>query len=233
MAANLEASIGYDFRDKCLAIRALSHRSLNSERKLSREELAQHNEQLEFLGDSVLGLLVSEYLYHRYSDLPEGKLSVHKARIVSAAHLYEAAKAMDLGSLLILGRGEELSGGREKKALLADALEAILGAVYIDGGLEAARQVVERVVLSVATEREELNEHKNFKALLQELAQSQGLPQPVYVTVQTDGPEHEKTFVVEVRVGDRLTGRGIGPTKKDAGQMAARRLWEEMNGLSA
>ncbi len=228
LCLNLEGRIGYTFRDKSLAIRALSHRSLNSERKLSREELAEHNEQLEFLGDSVLGILVSEYLFHRYPELPEGKLSVYKARIVSAAHLLEVAKRIDLGEMLILGKGEELSGGREKKALLADGVEAVLGAVYLDGGLEAARGVVERVILSLAAEREEADEFKNFKALLQEFAQAEGLPQPVYVTIATDGPEHEKTFVVEARIGPMHDAQGSGPTKKSASQIAARLLYEQL-----
>jgi ribonuclease-3 len=230
---NLEGRIGYTFRDKSLAIRALSHRSLNSERKLSREELAEHNEQLEFLGDSVLGILVSEYLFHRYPELPEGKLSVYKARIVSAAHLLEVARRIDLGEMLILGKGEELSGGREKKALLADGVEAVLGAVYLDGGLDAARGVVERGVLSLAAEREEADEFKNFKALLQEFAQAEGLPQPMYVTVATDGPEHEKTFVVEARIGPMNDAQGSGPTKKAASQIAARLLYEQLTAKAA
>jgi ribonuclease-3 len=230
LCLNLEDRIGYTFEDKSLAIRALSHRSLNSERKLSREELAEHNEQLEFLGDSVLGILVSEHLFHRYPELPEGKLSVYKARIVSAAHLLEVARRIGLGDMLILGKGEELSGGREKKALLADAVEAILGAVYLDGGLEAARGVVERVVLSLAAEKEETDDFKNFKALLQEHAQAAGLPQPLYVTIATEGPEHEKTFVVEVRLGPALDAQGSGPTKKSASQQAARLLYDRITG---
>jgi ribonuclease III len=233
LCLNLEGRIAYTFRDKSLAIRALSHRSLNSERKLSREELAEHNEQLEFLGDSVLGILVSEYLFHRYPELPEGKLSVCKARIVSAAHLVEVAKRIGLGEILILGKGEELSGGREKKALLADAVEAVLGAVYLDGGLDAARGVVERVVLSLASEREEADEFKNFKALLQEYAQAEGLPQPLYVTIATEGPEHEKTFVVEARIGPMNDAQGSGPTKKSASQIAARLLYEQLMSKNA
>jgi ribonuclease-3 len=225
---NLEARIGYTFSDKGLAIRALSHRSLNSERKLSREELAEHNEQLEFLGDAVLGLLVSEYLYRRYASLPEGKLSVYKARIVSAAHLVEVARRFELGKMLILGRGEELSGGREKRAILADAVEAVIGAVYLDGGLAEARGVVERMVLSSSAEEEDKTNFQNYKALLQELAQAQGLPQPNYVTVATEGPEHEKTFVVEARIGTRYETQGSGSTKKAASQAAARSLYERL-----
>lgn len=231
--ASLENRIGYQFRDKCLALRALSHRSLNSEKKLTREEAAQHNEQLEFLGDSVLGLIVSEHLYHSYPEIPEGKLSVLKARIVSAAHLVEASRGIGLGHILVLGKGEELSGGREKKALLADAIEAVLGAVYLDGGLDAARQFVRTHILEIASAQEDSPELNNFKALLQEHVQSIGLPQPVYVTVKTEGPEHAKMFTVEVRVGPEWTEQGMGQTKKYAGQMAARLLLERIRANSA
>ncbi len=226
--ARLESRLGYTFVDKALALRALSHRSLNSERRQGREEMAQHNEQLEFLGDSVLGLLVSEHLFRAHPELPEGQLSIHKARIVSAAHLYEVARYLSLGEFLMLGRGEDLSGGREKRALLADAVEAVLAAVYLDGGMAAAKDIVERIVMSVPTARDESAELKNFKASLQELAQSRAMPQPVYVTVLTSGPEHSKVFTVEARVGGQLAEQGQGATKKAAGQMAARGLYHRM-----
>jgi ribonuclease III len=224
----IEERFGYQFQNKALVLRALSHRSLNSERKRPEEAPAHHNEQLEFLGDSVLGLLVSEHLFKSRPDLTEGKLSVQKARIVSSANLYEVARGLGLGECLILGRGEELSGGREKRALLADALEALLGAVYLDAGLEAARDVVNRVILSIPATEEETGETKNFKASLQELAQAHRLPQPAYVTIKTDGPDHAKIFTVEARVGAIWSDRGTGATKKEAGQMAARVLWERM-----
>jgi ribonuclease-3 len=234
--SQLESRIGYQFSDKRLALRALSHRSLNSERRQGREEMAEHNEQLEFLGDSVLGLLISEHLFLRYPELPEGQLSIHKARIVSAAHLVEVAKSIELGVCLQLGRGEELSGGRQKKALLADALEAILAAVYLDGGMSAARELVDRVVLSVPTARDDAAELRNFKACLQELAQSRGMAQPIYVTVRTEGPEHSKVFVIEAQVGTEWREQGQGVTKKAAGQIAAKNLYQRMlaaNGATA
>jgi len=226
--AGLETRLGYSFNDKAFALRALSHRSLNSERRQGREEMAEHNEQLEFLGDSVLGLLVSEHLFRTHPELPEGQLSIHKARIVSAAHLFEVARYLRLGECLMLGRGEELSGGREKRALLADALEAVLAAVYLDGGMEAARGIVERVVMAVPTALDESAELKNFKASLQELAQSRSMPQPIYVTVKTAGPEHSKVFTMEARIGGQLAEQGSGATKKAAGQMAARGLYRRM-----
>jgi ribonuclease-3 len=225
----LESRLGYEFKDKSLVHRALSHRSLNSERRQGREEMAEHNEQLEFLGDSVLGLLVSEHLFRTHPELPEGQLSIHKARIVSAAHLVEVARSIDLGVCLKLGRGEELSGGREKRALLADALEAILAAVYLDGGLEAARGVIHRVFLTVETAQDEAAELRNFKACLQELAQAKGMPQPIYVTVKTDGPEHSKVFTIEAQIGQEWREQGNGVTKKSAGQMAARNLFRRMS----
>lgn len=224
----LETRIGYAFKDQRLALRALSHRSLNSERRQGREAMAEHNEQLEFLGDAILGLLVSEYLYRTYPELPEGHLSVHKARIVSAAHLVSVARSIGLGAFLQLGRGEELSGGRDKRALLADGLEAILAAVYLDGGLEAARGVVDRVVMTVPTAHDTDAELRNFKACLQELAQSKGMPQPIYITVKTDGPEHSKVFTIEAQIGSEWREQGHGVTKKSAGQMAARNLYNRM-----
>jgi ribonuclease-3 len=127
--AELESKIGYCFRDKSLAIRALSHRSLNSERRRGHDEMAPHNEQLEFLGDAVLGLVVSEELFRNHPEVAEGKLSILKSRLVSAAHLAAVAKQIGLGSCLQIGKGEELTGGRLKRALLADGLEAVLAAV--------------------------------------------------------------------------------------------------------
>ncbi len=222
----LEQRLGYKFHDRHLALRALSHRSLNSERRPGRDEMALHNEQLEFLGDAVLGMLVSEYLYRTHGDLPEGQLSIHKSRLVSAAHLVRVAQELDLGPCLQIGRGEELTGGRQKRALLGDAFEAVLGAVYLDSGLDAARDIVNRWVLTVPTAQDVAQELRNFKASLQELAQSRGLPQPVYVTVKADGPEHSKVFTIEAQVGEQWRGQGIGATKKAAGQMAARAVFE-------
>ncbi|MEO5953725.1 MAG: ribonuclease III [Chloroflexia bacterium] len=224
----MESRIGYSFADKQLALRALSHRSLNSERRQGREAMATHNEQLEFLGDSVLGLLIGEFLYRNYPELSEGQLSIHKARIVSAAHLVSVARSIDLGVCLQLGRGEELSGGREKRALLADAIEAVLAAVYLDGGLEHARGVVDRIVMTVPTAHDAASELLNFKASLQELAQSKGMPQPIYLTVKTDGPEHSKVFTIEAQIGADWREQGHGATKKSAGQMAARNLFKRM-----
>jgi len=224
----LEERIGYRFQNPAFALRALSHRSLNSERRQGRDVMAEHNEQLEFLGDSVLGLLISDYLFRNFPALPEGQLSIQKANLVSANHLVKVAQAIDLGPCLQIGRGEELSGGRQKRALLSDTLEAVLGAVYLDGGLEEARGMVERLIIPLPEARNEAGDIYNFKACLQELAQAKGLPQPIYVTVGSEGPEHSKTFTIEAQVGLQWREQGIGVTKKAAGQMAARSLYERM-----
>jgi len=205
----LEAKIAYTFHDRNLLVRALTHKSLSFERK-SPDGIAIDNEQLEFLGDSVLGFLISEYLVRDYPSFPEGRLSRLKAHLVSAAYLHKIAAVLDLGSYLHLGKGEEMSGGREKKALLANALEAVIAAIYLDGGIECTRQFVVRMLvgewdLSHISESEQV---KDYKTALQERTRILKLPQPRYLIATENGPEHAKTFVVEVRVGAAHSGRG-------------------------
>ena len=184
------------------------------------------NEQLEFLGDSVLGFLVAEALVRRFPEYREGELSRLKAHLVSAAHLHGVARRLDLGSYLELGRSEEMTGGRAKKTLLVDALEALIGAIFLDGGLEAAR--------SLAATRARLHEPDiqpaivNFKNALEELTQARKLPQPRYSIAREQGPEHSKTFTVEVRVGEDFAGQADGHTKKIAAQRAARAVYERL-----
>jgi len=226
----LETAIGYAFRDPGLLRRALTHKSHAHEKTAAGEPHWEDNEQLEFLGDSVLGLLFSELLVRHYPFLPEGRLSKLKAHFVSAAHLVEVARSLDLGDHLLLGRGEELSGGRNKKALLADALEALIAAIYLDSGLEAAREFVAR---HVAGDLEAHGEGMdaalfNFKSALQEAAHARGLPLPRYVVVGETGPEHAKTFVVEIRLGHEWAVQAEAPTKKAAGQKAAELLLEKL-----
>ena len=190
-----------------------------------------HNEQLEFLGDAVLGLITSADLFDRFPSYQEGQLSKLRAHLVSERHLIRAANELQLGSYLRLGRGEEKSGGRAKPALLVDALEAVLGAMYLDGGFEDARRfVIERVIepeLANANGAAELP-LTDFKSALQERAHALGRSQPDYVLIQEEGPEHQKTFTVEARI--RVAGRSRpehvasakGTTKKRAEQEAAR-----------
>jgi ribonuclease-3 len=225
-----ETVAGHGFRDQGLLRRALTHRSYAHERIAAGEAGLLDNEQLEFLGDSILGFLVSEFLVRHYPDLAEGRLSKLKAYLVSESHLHQVARGLDLGRRLLLGRGEELSGGRAKKALLADALEALIAAVYLDAGVEAVRQFVLRhVVGGMEAQLEGAGlPLADFKSALQELAQARGLAQPCYVIVRERGPEHSKTFTVEVRIGQEWAGQAEALTKKDAGQRAAQVLLEKL-----
>ena len=202
---------------------------------MAGEGVLGDNEQLEFLGDSVLGFLVAEQLVVLYPDLPEGGLSKRKAHLVSAQRLYEAAEAMSLGRYLRLGRGEEMSGGRSKRALLANAFEALIAALYLDGGLEVARQFILRHVVSAFTNEGPDGESavNDFKSALQEYTQKLKLPTPRYSIVKEQGPEHSKTFTVEVRVGKDITSRADGNSKKSAGQKAAQLALEQLSRVHA
>ncbi len=226
----LENAAGHSFRDRGLLRRALTHKSYAHEKSASDQPLIADNEQLEFLGDSILGFLISELLLQRYPALAEGRLSRLTAHFVSATHLHEVAKSLNVGSHLLLGRGEELSGGRNKKGLLADALEALLAAIYLDGGLEPARRfVVEHVAGELAREHGAAEPPlTNFKSALQEAAHAHGLPLPRYVIVGETGPEHEKTFIMEVHLGRGWSAQAEAPTKKAAGQKAAQLLLEKL-----
>ena len=224
----LEASLGHCFAARDLLLRALTHKSL--EKKSPGGANSIDNEQLEFLGDSILGFVVSVCLVSRYPSYPEGRLSKLKAHLVSAAHLHTVAQSLDLGAYLHLGRGEEMSGGREKPALLANALEAVIAAIYLDAGIEPARDFIVRKLVDEwdLTDSSEQDRVSDFKTALQERAQALGLSQPRYIIAKENGPEHAKTFIVEVRVGPSFSARGEGPSKKSAGQSAAKAVLEQM-----
>ena len=226
----LESTIGYRFRDVSLLERALTHKSHRFERPAATPGVLGDNEQLEFLGDSVLGFLVAEQLVVLYPGLPEGGLSKRKAHLVSAQRLYEAAEALHLGKYLRLGRGEEMSGGRSKRALLANAFEALIAALYLDGGLEVARQFILLHVVQAFSNDGPDGESavSDFKSALQEYTQKLKLPTPRYSIVHEQGPEHSKTFTVEVRVGKELSSRAEGNSKKSAGQKAAQIALEQL-----
>ena len=220
----LEAAAGHRFADRGVLHRALTHSSHVHERALaSAQDGLRDNEQLEFLGDSVLGFLISEELLKRHPEAAEGRLSKLKAHLASAAWLLEAAQQLQLGDYLQLGRGEEMSGGRTKKTLLVDGLEALIAAIYLDGGLEAARGFVNRFVVGPGDSAEGAGEEHlpqnltDYKSALQELAQARHLPQPRYVIIRERGPEHSKTFTIEVRVGREWVGQADGFTKKRLG----------------
>jgi len=232
--ASLESSINHRFSNPALLGRALTHSSAANESRTGAGPALSDNEQLEFLGDSILGFLISEALVLRQPNSQEGELSRLKAHLVSAAHLHGVARRLDLGMYLELGRSEEMSGGRSKKTLLVDALEALIAAVYLEGGIDAVRQFVAAHVLDApfAGDEEAGTDVQpaivNFKSALQELAQSRKLPQPRYAIVRERGPEHSKMFTVEVRVGKDWTGQAEGRTKKIAAQRAARGLFDRL-----
>jgi ribonuclease-3 len=234
-ASLLESIIGYTFRDPILLERALSHKSFRFEQPNAEPGVLGDNEQLEFLGDSVLGFLVAEQLVQIFPTMPEGGLSKRKAHLVSAQQLYVAADRLRLGEFLRLGRGEEMSGGRSKRALLANALEALIAAIYLDGGLEVPRHFIREYIVAEfladgADSDSRVNDHKSA---LQEYTQKLKLPTPRYSIVKEHGPEHSKTFTVEVRVGKELSTRAEGFSKKSAGQKAAQLALEQLDHLNA
>jgi len=227
--AVLEGLLGHTFRNRQLLDQALTHKSRIYE-KSAEGVPAADNEQLEFLGDSILGFAVSEFLVRQFAAYPEGRLSKLKAHLVSAVRLYEVALELNLGEYLYLGRGEELSGGREKKALLSDAVEALIAAIYLDAGMDAARRFIEqRIVGTLDAPAEGLETAiTDFKSALQETAQSLKLPPPRYAIVAEEGPEHAKTFTVEVRLGKDWISQAQGLSKKSAGQKAAQQILAQL-----
>jgi ribonuclease-3 len=227
--AVLELALGHTFHDRELLARALTHKSRIYEKSADGSASAD-NEQLEFLGDAILGFVVSESLVRRFPSFPEGRLSKLKAHLVSAAWLYEVAQELDLGDHLLLGRGEEMSGGREKRALLSDALEALIAALYIDAGLDTVRLLIERQIMGALQVPEDGIENAvtDHKSALQEMAQALKLPPPRYVIVAEEGPEHAKTFTVEVRLGKEWISQAQGMSKKSAGQRAAQQILQQL-----
>lgn len=218
----LQNALAYRFRDPDLLRQALVHRSYLNE--TAAPDIAS-NERLEFLGDAVLGLVVADELFRRFPDLPEGDLTEMRAHLVRGSALAPVAARIDLGSCLVLGHGEEQTGGRRRRVNLGRAFEAVLGAVYLDSGLEQARTLVLRLA---APEFEALRNGVvlDAKSRLQQLAQSDYRVTPEYVTVSADGPPHARRFTVEVRFGDRVVGSGSGESKRQAQQEAARAALE-------
>jgi len=238
--SELQHDLGYTFKDTQLLIQALTHSSHANEKNTGIRD----NEQLEFLGDTVLALVTSEELFRRFPHFREGELSKLRAHLVSERHLIRVAQSLELGHYLRLGRGEEKSGGRSKTALLVDALEAVFAAMYLDGGLEVARKFILQSV--VVPELERMNPGTggvpvmDFKSALQETLQAIGRSQASYVMVKEAGPEHSKTFTVEARLHSatnanrvEFTGRAEGSTKKKAEQDAARQVLEYLASLNA
>ncbi len=230
----LETVLSYDFNDRSLLERAITHRSWAHEKVAPGDELQArklHNESLEFLGDSVLGLVVANYLCNSYPAGTEGELSRMKHRLVSAPTLAEASQGLKLGEFLRFGRGEEKSGGRQKNALLADVFEAITGAIFLDGGLEAATQFVCRALRTELEAADPLSAAKaDYKTMLQEKLQAERRPAPRYTVIETLGPPHQRIFHVEVS-WDHGSIRGSGHSIKAAEAAAARAALEAMADL--
>ena len=215
----LEDRLGHRFADPERLSLALSHRSWCAEHPGERS-----NERLEFLGDAVLGLVVTDHLFARFPDLPEGEMAKARAAVVNAPTLARIGADLDLGPQLRLGKGEDASGGRTKSSILADAVEAVIGAVYLDGGIDPARELV----LGLLRERIDVAASRpgaaDYKTRLQEIAAHEGLGPPSYA-VRESGPDHDKTFHASVTIGDEVLGRGEGSSKKEAEQRAARAAW--------
>ena len=219
----LEKSLKYSFKNRDLLKTALSHSSYANENKSGR---VQSNERLEFLGDSVLGMAVARHLFVRFPNMPEGDMTKLRSELVCEANLHRLAISLNLGRCMMLGRGEAGSGGRERGSILADAVEAIIAAIYLDGGFEPAQAFIERSLLS----GDELFAQKNsdYKTSLQELVQRNPGRILSYEMVAESGPDHNKTFAVQVLLDGRVLGAGEGRTKKDAEQSAAKSALEEL-----
>jgi ribonuclease-3 len=209
--------------DESLLLRALTHRSYAYE-----NGGAPHNERLEFLGDAVLGLVVTDSLFRAHPDHTEGQLAKFRAAVVNMRALAEVAATLGLGDFVFLGRGEESTGGREKASILADTTEAVIGAVFLSAGLEGAARLVHHLLDPMLRATASLGAGLDWKTSLQEIAAELGLGSPEY-RVSEDGPEHEKIFTAEAVVGGEVRGDGVGRTKKDAEQQAASAAWKALN----
>ena len=211
----LETEIGYAFKDKNLILKALTHSSYANEKKM---EKYNHNERLEFLGDAVLEVCTSDFLFKEYLDKPEGDLTRLRASIVCEPTLAECARAIQLPDFLILGKGEETTGGRYRDSIVSDAFEAVIGAIYLDGGIEEAKKFIIRFVLNDIE-----NKHLFYdsKTILQETVQKLYKKKVEYKLISEEGPDHDKKFNVQVLLEDTILGEGIGRTKRKAEQQAA------------
>lgn len=211
----LEEKIGYCFNNKTLLKQALTHSSFVNEQRINKYE---DYERLEFLGDAVLELIVSDYLFHTYSEMREGELTKMRATLVCGTALAYCSKDLDIGKYLLLGKGELAAGGRWKDNITADVMEAVIGAIYLDGGHEEAVKFINHFVLSDMDNNCSIYDSKT---LLQEYIQKRGNATLRYVVVDENGPDHKKEFVIEARINDKMMGRGVGKTKKAAEQQAA------------
>lgn len=221
---NITRKLQVDIRDYALLQQALTHKSY-----LGEEAEALSNERLEFLGDSVLGLVVAEYLYTQFPDRTEGDIAKAKAVAVSEPVLAESAKNLGMPDMILMSAGEEASGGRKRLSILADAFEALVAVIYLDCGLEAARQFILRALESILIDIERKEHIRDYKTLLQEHTQGLYKKAPRYFVIEERGADHDKTFVVEARLGDVKLGLGEGKSKKQAEQAAALQALEQID----
>ncbi len=223
IVADLANQLDYEFDDNELLTLAMTHRSYCAE-----HPDVESNERLEFLGDAVLGLAVTDHIHATYPDLPEGQLAKLRASVVNTATLAEVAGRLGLGDYLRLGKGEHQSGGRQKESILADALEAVIGALYVDGGWEESREVVLDLLLDEISSGAVRPGRQDYKTRLQELSAQMGLGAPVY-QIEGSGPDHDKRFVAVALIDGDARGEGTGTSKKRAEQAAARTAWHELD----
>lgn len=216
----IEKKLGYKFRDEGILKTALTHSSF------ANETSVESNERLEFLGDAVLGFIVARVLYDLFPEAAEGKLSKMRSAIVSRMNFAHFAKELKIDKQILLGKGEEITGGRKRQSNLAGAFEAVIGAVYIDGGYRKVYTIVSRLLKDCLNGKEEI--FKDYKTKLQEIAQRQFKKVPKYKVVLEEGPPHDKCFHVEVKLGRRAIGKGVGSNKKQAEQAAAKEGLEEI-----
>lgn len=221
-ADSLAERLGHVFSDLTLLDRAMAHRSWCAEHPGTRS-----NERLEFLGDAVLGCVVADVAYHRYPELTEGSLTGVRKGVVNATALATAARSLGIGEFLLLGKGEDAGGGRDKASILSDAFEAVIGALYVDGGPDVVAEFIGRTIAPMMDEIVGHLDHLDHKSRLQELAVRSGLGAPSYEAAST-GPDHNKRFTVRVKVGGKLAGEGVGPSKKVAEQGAAMQAATEL-----
>jgi ribonuclease-3 len=221
----LQDVIGYRFKEEGLLTQALTHSSYANEKHMKK---GSDNERLEFLGDAVLELASSEFLYEKYPDMPEGELTKLRASLVCEPTLAFCTEPLSLGDYLLLGKGEDLTGGRKRKSILSDALEAVIGAIYLDGGFANAKEFISKYILT-DTEHKQL--FYDSKTILQEEVQGGNMGSLHYELLREDGPDHNKHFVVAAYVGERQLGTGEGSTKKAAEQQAAYEALLVLRGL--
>jgi ribonuclease-3 len=215
--SRFEQLIGYTFRDKQLLVQAFTHSSFVNEQKINRHP---DYERLEFLGDAVLEMISSAYLFRKFPDKKEGEMSKMRASLVCEGALAFDAKVLDLKSYILLGKGEEATGGRDKESIIADVMEAVIGALFLDGGIEQSKRFIDSYIL---TNTDAVVMFGDSKSMLQEVAQGENLGEVRYEICGESGPEHDKIFEVRVYVGDKNLGEGTGKTKKAAEQKAAYR----------